>query len=87
MAMFTQLNLPITHSFNGQGSQKRITCQVTASNVHIQIKKNSTVIHDNDYAARAQGYSDFLDTNVDNAAWEVKVTGSALSVFTLTAPD
>jgi hypothetical protein len=87
MAMFTQTNLPITHTFNGAGGQKRITCQVTASNIHITIKKNGNKIHDGDYGANVQGYSDFLDTNVDSAAWEVKVTGTPLCVFALTAPD
>jgi hypothetical protein len=87
MAMFTQINLPVTHNFNGPGSQKHITCQVTSSNIHIQIRKNSSVVHDSDYGASVQGYSDFLDTTVDMANWEIKVTGTPLSIFTLTTPD
>ncbi len=92
MAMLTQNNLDkttreCTHSFKGKGKEKKVTCQVTTSSIHITIKKNGTNVHDSDYGANLQGYSDFLDTNVDEASWEVKVTGNSLCTFTLTAPD
>jgi hypothetical protein len=92
MAMLTQNALDpktrsCSHSFNGKGKDKKVTCQVTASSIHITIKKNGAMVHNNDYGVNMQGYSDFLDTNVDDATWDVKVTGNALCTFTLTAPD
>jgi hypothetical protein len=84
MTILTKYNLPINNkTINGTGS---LSCTVTSGNVFITLIRNGTTTVNNQRYSVGQGFSSYLVTNIDSAAWQLSVNVDALGAFTITAP-